>query len=217
MGKIDNAMAGLLDIRIALVKADFDPDEYNGSLVIGSDYQEAYCMKDGSPLPEHAYESASLKIIGFDEPFDGYAYDLTIPTPEGESMVASGTFKGDSKKLFADIKAKLLLHVHESKPVINAFDKIIVAAWGFDCDSDEIQEEALDKLKKVECVAAFYGADAVDTEGINFAGGLFAEVTPYEMQLMSIAEDGKITSTDERDIEEVRKEGDRFVFALRDK
>jgi hypothetical protein len=216
MSKIENAWMQLLDIRICLIRKDFDPEQYERQLMIGGGFLEAYCTKDGEPLPDYAYDSACLKIVGFDEPFDGYAYNLVVSEPDGERVVASDTIKANRKKFFDEIKSKFILHVHSSKSVTNAFDKIINAAWGFDCDADEIQDEAISKIKGVKSAAAFYGTDLIDTEDVNFAGGLFCEVTPYEMQLCSIDEDGVIAIKDERDPEEVRMESGRFVFALSD-
>lgn len=217
MSKIENAWMKLLDVRICLISKDFDPDKYRNVLMIGGDYIEAYTLTEGSPLPDHAYDSAYLKIYGFDEPFDGYAYNLFVSTLEGEEMIASGVVKANSKKFFAEIKAQLLTHLHQPKAVINALDKIIVAAFGFDCDEYEIRDEAIDELKGVKCAITFDGNDSVNTEDENFAGGLFAEVTPHVLQLCSIEEDGKITVTDEREPEDVRIEENRFAFALRDK
>lgn len=217
MERLEDIQAEYFDIRICLIKKTLEPSEFKNSLVVGSDFQSAYELCSGEPLPDHAFDSACLKIIGFDAPFDGFAYNLTLSTLGDEIRVASGVLKEDHDKLFDDIKTQLQNHLHASKSIANAFEKIVSTAWGFDCDADEIEEEALSKLVGVEFVTAFGGSDAVDTADINFAGGIFVEVTPYDVMSASISEDGEIAFSDEIEWEDYRKEYVRFVFALKDK
>lgn len=192
-----------LDVRLALLRQDFDLEKHGDTVSFWADDEPLFQSKDGK-LDQ--YSQVSLSLYGFDEPSDGMAVSIT--GPDGQSSILYGE---DTDALEEDLAKLLAEQFLPDTRYAEAIAKVVVTSWGFACDYDEVQEEALDQLEKFTYVSDA-GSDVLQLDSNPAAGSVLIDIVLSSDVPATIAPDGAMTFPEDLEWDDLR--GDRFICLI---
>ena len=192
-----------LDVRLAILRTDFNPDEHGDSVSFwGQD--EPLFQDDKGKLDQDC--QVALGLFGFDEPHDGMSISMT--SPEGRASILYGD---DTDEMESDIERLLKNSFVSDTRFAQAIAKIVSTSWDFGCDYDEVKEQALDQLEDFTCISES-DADILSIEESSPAGGVLIEIVLCSDVPATVAPDGGTEFPEDIEWDDVR--GDRFICLL---
>jgi formylglycine-generating enzyme required for sulfatase activity len=193
----------LLDVRLAILRTDFNPDEHGDSVSFWAQ-DEPLFQDDKGKLDQDC--QVALGLFGFDEPHDGMSISMT--SPEGRASILYGD---DTDEMGSDIERLLKNSFVSDARFAQAIAKIVSTSWGFGCDYDEVKEEALDQLEDFTCISES-DVDILTIEESSPAGGVLIEIVLCSDVPATVAPDGGTEFPEDIEWDDVR--GDRFICLL---
>ena len=192
-----------LDIRLAILRTDFNPDEHGDSVSFWAQ-DEPLFQDDKGKLDQDC--QVAVGLFGFDEPHDGMSISMT--SPEGRASILYGD---DTDEMESDIERLLKNSFVSDTRFAQAIAKIVSTSWDFGCDYDEVKEQALDQLEDFTCISES-DADILSIEESSPAGGVLIEIVLCSDVPATVAPDGGTEFPEDIEWDDVR--GDRFICLL---
>lgn len=204
-GKMIKTTGSVLDVRLALIRTDFNPKKHGDTLSFwGGDEP---CFQSAKGKVDYDCQSA-LWLFGFDEPEDGMA--VALNSPDGNGKLRYGE---DTGNLETDIAKLLEKHFVPDTAVAKAISSIVKTVWGFGCDLDEVEEESLSKLEDFKWHGES-GSDQLPCDDIDFpcGGAILIEAVVCSDVPGRVAQDGTIEFSEDLDWDDYR--GERLIMVL---
>lgn len=184
-----------LSVRFAFLRTDLDPKTHRDQANFVNDEPAIFQGLDGAI---DGWAQGNIKILGFDEPYDGIAimvqHDLDGPN-ESRLLAEAG-----SDEVGLAVAQMLNGKLSTNDKLNRAVAELVMAFWTCDDEFDEFEESAVDLIDAdVFEHKAQDGTDGIEAKGFGGAlllefsicsGGIEAEVSP----------DGEIITGDEFDL-----------------